>query len=91
MYRIGYPFWKLAARVGIPISIPVIVEHDEEANVYIATSHNMRGLVVEASSMDELLVEVNDVVSMLMEEEIHNNHTNASAVFKYRGRPIITA
>ncbi|WP_158582727.1 DUF1902 domain-containing protein [Neopusillimonas maritima] len=66
MYPIGYPFWKLAARCGITIRIPVNVERDTQAQVYIATSPKLPGLVVEASSLDELRAEVIDVASMLI-------------------------
>lgn len=91
MYKIGYPFWKFAARRGATIKIPVTIDHDEEANVYIATSSHLRGLVVEASTLDELLLEVEDVASMLIQEAIHGTHAQATPVFKFRGRPFATA
>lgn len=91
MYKVGYPFWKLAARMGVTITIPVFVERDDDAGVYIATSSHMRGLVVEAPSLDILMEELNDAVSMLMDQEIHDNHASAAPVIKYRGRSIACA
>lgn len=91
MYKIGYPFWKIAARFGAKISIPVFVERDEESGVLIATSPSLRGLVVEAQTWDELLVEVEEVASMLIEEQVRGHHTSATPVFQYRGRPFATA
>ena len=90
MYKIGHPFWKVAARFGVRITIPVDVERDEVSGVFIATSPLLRGLVVEAQTWDELLVEVEDVASMLMEEQIHGHHASATPVFQYRGRPFAT-
>lgn len=91
MYKIGYPFWKIAARFGTKITIPVVVERDEESGMFIATSPSLHGLVVEAQTWDELLVEVEEVASMLLEEQVHGHHASATPVFQYRGRPFATA
>jgi len=91
MYKIGYPFWRLAARCGATIKIPVTIKRDEETGVYIASSTHLRGLVVEARTVDELLSEVEDVASMLMEEAVHGTHAHAAPVFKYQGKPFATA
>jgi hypothetical protein len=58
MYRIGFPFWKQAARLGIPLKLRINVIRDAEANVFVATSDDLTGLVCEAPSMDELIREV---------------------------------
>lgn len=58
MYRIGLPFWKQAARIGVPLKLRIDVHHDTEANVFVATSEDLTGLVCEAASMDELVQEV---------------------------------
>ena len=75
MYRIGFPFWKQAARLGIALNIRVDVMHDDEANVFVATSHDLRGLVCEASTMDELLVEVNSTINDLLSFHLNNGVT----------------
>ncbi|UGQ44790.1 DUF1902 domain-containing protein [Massilia endophytica] len=67
MYRIGYPFWKQAAHLGIPLKIRVNVVEDEDAGVYVATSTDLRGLVCEAKTMDELVKEVNAATATLLE------------------------
>lgn len=72
MYRIGLPFWKQAARFGIPLNIRVNVMHDDEANVFVATSDDLRGLVCEASTMDELVVEVNSSINELLSIQLRN-------------------
>lgn len=70
MYRVGFPGWKLAARVGMPVFFRVEVMHDEEAKVYVATSPDLRGLVAEAETVDEMFHAVYDCVNMLMDEQI---------------------
>lgn len=66
MYRIGLPFWKQAAQLGVPLKLRIDVIHDDDAGVYVATSADLRGLVCEATSMDELVNEVNSSVCELL-------------------------
>ena len=70
MYRVGLAFWKLAARLGIPLSLRIQVMHDDEADVYIATSTDLAGLVAEAPSLDELMFSVRDCAEMLIEHTL---------------------
>ena len=53
-YPAGWPFWKEVARVGVPIGINVNVIRDDEAGVYVALNSNLKGLVAEAPTLDEL-------------------------------------
>lgn len=71
MYRIGYPFWKTMARLGFAMKVRVEVVEDTEARVFVATSDDLRGLVCEASSIEELIKEVNLAMSDLLEMELH--------------------
>ena len=66
MYRVGFPGWKIAARLGVPVLFRVDVHHDSEAGVFIATSPDMRGLVVEATTKEDLISSVYDCMDMLM-------------------------
>lgn len=70
-YRIGFPFWKVAARIGIPLKLRVNVLFDEEAQVFVATSHDLPGLVAEARTIDELFAEVNGSIEDLLTEALH--------------------
>jgi Domain of unknown function (DUF1902) len=70
MYRIGFPGWKLAARFGVPLLIKIDVAHDREANVFIATSEDLRGLVVEAVDLGHLMPSVYECVEMLLQEQL---------------------
>ncbi len=71
MYRIGYPFWKFIARCGVPLKLRIDVLRDKEAGVFVATSNDLRGLVAEAATMDELIIEVNAVLETLLTEHLH--------------------
>lgn len=70
MYRVGFPGWKLAARLNVPLLLRVDVMRDHQAGVYVATSPDLRGLVAEAASTEELFKEVYGCVDMLMQEQL---------------------
>ena len=57
-YRVGLPCWKFAARLGIPLMVRVNAFYDKEANVFVATSPDLKGLVAEAETLDALEREV---------------------------------
>ena len=57
-YRVGLPFWKIASAIGIPLMVRVNAFHDKEANVFVATSPDLKGLVAEAETLDALEREV---------------------------------
>jgi hypothetical protein len=61
-YWFESPFWAILAYFGYRLTIRVEVLHDEEVGVYVATSKNMRGLVCEADTLEELKAEVDRVV-----------------------------
>lgn len=65
-YKIGYPFWKVAAKLGVAMKIRVDVLRDDEANVYVASSDDLPGLVCEAATMDMLVDEVNASIGELL-------------------------
>ncbi len=71
MYRVGFPFWKVAAQLGAPMLIRVDVMQDKEAGVFVATSPDLHGMVAEAKSVEELFRAVNDCTDMLMQDELH--------------------
>jgi len=69
MYPMGWPLWKLLARMGVPVIIRINVIHDTQAGVYTATSPNLPGLVAEADSKAALIEAVYDCIDLLMEPE----------------------
>lgn len=79
MYMVGFPGWKIAARFNIPLLLRVHVERDHEANVLVATSPDLRGLVVEAKTREELVEEVFSCVDMLLCEQLKRPLKNRPA------------
>ena len=67
-YRVGAFGWKFAARRGAKLMARIKVRKDAEAGMYVATSDDLRGLVVEAETLDALLEEVRAAADGLMEE-----------------------
>lgn len=74
MYPFNWPFSMLFASLGLPLLIKVDVVFDAEANVYVATSPNVDGLVVEASTLDEVRKEV----ELALPELLSMNHMQDS-------------
>jgi hypothetical protein len=75
MYRIGFPLWKQIARLGVPLTVRVHVMRDDEAGVFVATSNDLRGLVCEAKTMDDLIPEINSSVNDLLTFHLDGNAT----------------
>lgn len=73
LYRIGFPGWRLAARLGITLTLKVELEYDAEANVFIATSPDLKGLIVEAETFEELLQEIKFCANDLLEVAFQRN------------------
>ncbi|WP_295995744.1 DUF1902 domain-containing protein [Rugamonas sp.] len=72
MYRIGYPFWRILSRLGLPLKVRVNVLRDDEAGVFVATSDDLPGLVCEASTFPELIREIDGTIDDLLAELIQD-------------------
>ena len=83
-YRAGLPGWKWAARAGAPISLRVNVLKDNEAGVYVATSPDLHGLVVEAETLEALRSEIHGAASRLLELELHRAPTRAKTDIRFQ-------
>lgn len=66
-YPINYPFADFFQRLGFTLIVRVDVIFDDEAKVYVATSRDIKGLVLEAETFDELQSEVQEATVNLME------------------------
>lgn len=58
MYRIGFPGWKIAARLGVRLLLRVEDVRDDVAGVFVATCPDLPGLVAEAKTANELIQSV---------------------------------
>lgn len=65
-YRVGFPFWKVMGRVGVPLVMRVDFMKDNDAGVFVASSKDLRGMVAEADTMDNLVLEVESSIADLM-------------------------
>jgi predicted RNase H-like HicB family nuclease len=72
MYRVGLPGWKLAAKWGVPVRLRVNITQDVEANVYVAVSPDLDGLIVEAHTLDALKDEALAAAGVLLELALHS-------------------
>ena len=72
MYRLGWFFSEFFASMGIPLLIKVDVLFDDEANVYVATSSDLKGLIVEAETLDELEKEVKTLLPEILALNVPN-------------------
>ena len=64
-WRLGWPGWRVFARLGVPIEIKIAICRDEEAKVYWATSHDI-GLGLESETLDGLMSEIHAAVPELL-------------------------
>ncbi len=71
MYRVGLPGWTLLAKLGMTVRLRVNIRHDLEANVYVAESPDLEGLVVEAYTLDEVKQEALAAAAALLELKLH--------------------
>ena len=65
-WRFGFPGWRIAAQLGMPIKIKIDVCRDAEAGMYFATSDAI-GLAVESESLDGLINEIHAAIPVLLE------------------------
>ncbi len=66
-YRFGWPLGRLLAKAGIPTVIRLNVSRDDEAGVYVGTSVDVAGLVLEAETLDEMYAEFHATVPALLD------------------------
>lgn len=82
MYRVGFPFWKVLARMGMPMRLRVDISHDPEANVYLAQSPDLDGLIVEGRTLEDLKNEALLAASILLKLTLHRETPQARADFR---------
>ena len=66
-YRYGWPLGRQLSKLGVPTKIRLDVIHDDEAGVFVGTSPDLRGLVVEADSIEVLLSEASSLIPDLVQ------------------------
>lgn len=71
-YRYGWPLGHLVAKAGMSTTIKVEVIKDEEAGVFVGTSPDLRGFVVEAENLQALIEEARLVISDLLYDHVED-------------------
>ena len=79
MYRVGLPFWKTAARFGVPVKVRVVVHFDPETKSYWTSSPDLAGLTVTGNSLDELFKEAMSGMDTLLDMELNGCHARVAA------------
>ncbi len=72
-YSVGFPGWRVAARLGLPLSYDARVVYDKEANVFVAESNAFQpylGIATEGETLEELKRKLQDCAQMALEEAI---------------------
>ena len=64
-YPLRYPLSWLLARLGVTISIEINFIYDDEVQVFIATSQDVPGLVLEAENFNVLKREIEAAIPVL--------------------------
>ena len=80
-YRVGFPGWKIAARLGCPLRVKVFVVYDEESKMLVAECNDFQpylGIVTEGNTFEELQRKVEECCEMAMEEAFRTNSINRS-------------
>lgn len=70
--RPSWPGWRLLARWGVPVEVRVEARFDAEAGVYYVAGSDLRGLHVEAATLDEMQREVLAAASELLHHELND-------------------
>lgn len=86
MYRVGFPGWKVASKLGMSVRLRVNISRDEAAGVYIAESPDLDGLIVEATTLEELKREALLGAESLLELALHTDKPQARTDFILRSR-----
>lgn len=71
MYPAGVIGWKFAARLGLPIVVKFQIGFDEEANVHIGRSMNLKGVYAEGETLEELFDNIKSATSDILEIEMN--------------------
>lgn len=69
-YRVGFPGWKIAARLGLPLKVKVEVTYDTETGYFTALSDDFNpqsGIAAEGKTIPELYKEVEIEIDEAME------------------------
>jgi predicted RNase H-like HicB family nuclease len=65
-YPLKFPFSQLFAKFGATLTINIDCIFDDEAGVFVATSHDIPGLILETDNFVELKKEIEEAIPNLL-------------------------
>jgi predicted RNase H-like HicB family nuclease len=71
--RPTWPGWRTLARWGVPVAVRVEICFDQEAGVYFVADSNLKGLHVEAETLDEMKQEILEAAGELLQSRFDGN------------------
>ncbi|MBS3953658.1 MAG: DUF1902 domain-containing protein [Methylomicrobium sp.] len=83
-YPLSYPLARWLGRLGVTLTVAIDVTYDKEAHVYVATSPDIDGLVLETDSFKSLIEEVEEAVVNLLtlNKKSTPSKTQADLIFR---------
>ena len=90
-YRVGFPGWKVAARLGLPVRLRIYVKFDPEVKSYWTTSPDLPGLTVTGATLDELRSEVRLAAESLFDLELNGHAVQATPELRFRDAALCAA
>ena len=91
MYRVGWPFWKFFLRRGWTLKIKILFTYDDEAEVFIAKSNDLQGLMCEAQTFPELKKEIEWCINALLEHHVHSEYKHPIADMEFSDAGLLAA
>ena len=83
-YPFRFPFPIFFAKLGCNITFKIEVYQDTDADVYIAISNDIPGLVIEAETYTQLKKEIAEAIPNLLNLKNNTNYRHTSADLIYR-------
>lgn len=82
-YPMRYPFAKFFQHFGVTLIVRIDVIFDAEAKVYVATSKDISGLVLEAETFQSLESEVREaIINLAKFDTTIPTKTNADLIYR---------
>lgn len=81
-YPFSYPLARWVSKLGITLTIRINVVEDSEAGVYVATSPDIEGLVIESETFHGLRQEINEAIPNLLALQNKHRKTEADLIFR---------
>jgi predicted RNase H-like HicB family nuclease len=83
-YPLSWPLSRLLSTLGVPLHIEVTFFYDKEAGVFVATSEDIPGLILESESYQGLVNEAEEAIPALLSLNSQTLSANTTADIVFR-------